>query len=255
MARTYHTIDAIDGGALPGQSDRLLLGSAIAVAFFASAASITSVGTIVPGSAYLAPVTLAFAGGTGSGGAALPILKALTVSSIIIGGSGYAANDTITLPGGAVVTVSTVASGVITAATVTTAGSITNPQAGSAVQVSTSGSGSGAAFVLTYGLLGVQMMNSGNYSVVPTGITLTGSGGSGTGASGVPALGGNGAAVFVSPPGLSVLPASYFVDVSPSVPAFSSVPYKGQFGFAVALTPIAAASTLAAGTVDVLLWA
>lgn len=253
MGLDLHTVDVIKGSTPTAFADKLLAALLDGVAFAASAASITSVGTIVAGSAFLAPVSLAFAGGTGSGGAALPIMKGLTVSQIVAAGLGYATNDTITLPGGIVVTVNSVgAGGAIATASVTTAGSVTNPQDGPIPQVSTSGSGTGASFILTYGLLGVQMLNSGNYSVVPTGITLVGKGASGTGASGVPVLGGNGNAIFVSPPSLPDLPATYVVQATPSVPAFVSSPYQGPYGFTIALTPILAASTLAAGSVDIL---
>jgi hypothetical protein len=71
-------------------------------------------------------------------------------------GTGYAVNDTVTLANGVVLTVATISSGVILTVNVTNHGSLayassltfTNP----AAQVSTSGSGTGATFTLSWNI-------------------------------------------------------------------------------------------------------
>jgi hypothetical protein len=74
------------------------------------------------------------------------------------GGTGYAVSDTITLPGGAVLSVLTATSGVIGTVSVTTPGSYSSIPTNPVAQSSTSGSGTGATFNLIF----------------PTGLTLTG---------------------------------------------------------------------------------
>jgi hypothetical protein len=65
---------------------------------------------------------------------------------------------------------------------------------------------------------------------------------------------GEGDAVTIAISGL-VLPASYNVQVEPSQPAITSVSAKTFGGFAVTLTPPTASITLAAGTIDVMVFA
>jgi hypothetical protein len=95
------------------------------------------------------------------------------------GGTGFVTGDTITLQNGVILTV-TATSGVITALTVTQAGSIlggsipTNPQA----QVSTSGVGTGALINLVWGLGTPIITNPGSGY---TSATATLTGGAGTG--------------------------------------------------------------------------
>ncbi len=73
-------------------------------------------------------------------------------AAVNLGGTGYAVGNTLNFAGGVVLTVSTVASGGITAVTVTDPGSVPagiqppNP----ARQTATSGSGTGASFVFTW---------------------------------------------------------------------------------------------------------
>lgn len=82
-------------------------------------------------------------------------LTKVTVAAIAGGGTGYTANDVLTLTGGtgvvATLTVNTVSSGVITAVTITTVGAyLTEPS--NPVSV-TGGTGSGATFNLTFATL------------------------------------------------------------------------------------------------------
>jgi hypothetical protein len=74
----------------------------------------------------------------------------VSAASVAAGGSGYAVGNTITLTGGAVLTVSSVSSGAVTGVTVTTPGSYSAIPANPVVQTATSGSGSGATFNLTF---------------------------------------------------------------------------------------------------------
>jgi hypothetical protein len=76
---------------------------------------------------------------------------------------------------------------------------------------------------------------------------------SGTGASiATVTLGGNGNPIFV--PVTFDLPSAYNVQVEPSMNCQTYVPYASKLntGFTVALVPPTTGSTLAAGTVDVL---
>lgn len=130
--------------------------------------------------------TAAPAGGTNA--SANPTLAVYGTPTIGAAGTGYAANDFITLSNGVVVKVNAVSSGAITSffvisTTGCNAGSIagagtavpTNPVA----QVSTTGSGTGATVNLTWGIGPATNIVSGSgYTVAPT-VTLTGGGGTG----------------------------------------------------------------------------
>lgn len=222
--------------------------------FFASAASLTALGAITAGTGFRMLPNLVLNGGTGTGAIGQAVsLKAVGTPTVgSPAGTGFANADTITLAFGVVVAVASNAGGVPLTYTLTTPGTMTavNAPANPMPQVSSSGAGVGATVNITWGLGTAQIINSGNYSVAPA-FTVTPPDGNGTGASiATGTLGGNGAAIFV---GIAhPFPAAYMVQATPSVPAFASVPYKSQFGFSVALTPILAASTLAAGTVDIL---
>lgn len=76
------------------------------------------------------------------------------------GGSGYALNDTITLTGGtslraAILTVASLTGSAVASVTVTDAGLYSTQASNPAAQGSTSGSGSGATFTLTWGTTGI----------------------------------------------------------------------------------------------------
>ena len=79
----------------------------------------------------------------------------VSAAAVSGGGSGYAVNDTIPLSGGtgtitAVLTVTSVNAGAITGVSVLTAGAYTVQPANPVAQASTSGSGTGATFALTW---------------------------------------------------------------------------------------------------------
>lgn len=71
-------------------------------------------------------------------------------AAVAAGGSGYAVGNTITLAGGAVLTVSSVSSGAVTGVTVSAPGSYAASPSNPVSQAATSGSGTGATFNLTF---------------------------------------------------------------------------------------------------------
>lgn len=253
MSLPIHTLSMIDGG-WPVLSDRLHVGLFSGLVVPPSANAITAVGAVTAGTGYTSVNTISVTptGGTGSGlQAAVTSLKC--VAAAVAGGgggTGYVTNDTINMGNGVVLTV-TAAAGVITALAITNAGACQSTPANPVSPVSTSGAGVGAKVNMTWGLGTAAVLNSGSYTVAPTGFTVTDSAavpGTG-GAIGAPTLGGNGATVFVGVSGL-FLPLPYAVQVTPSMPAFASVPVKTSAGFTIGLTPIAAGGTLAGGTAD-----
>jgi hypothetical protein len=253
MAFDLHTVDVLLGSTLTN-SDRLMVGNYTGLAFAASAASVTALGTITPGTGFttIAGLTLTASGGTGSGLTAMPLsLKCVSATVVSGGASGFAASDTITLSNGVVLTVATVSSGVVLTATVSTAGAFTTASTNPVSQTATSGSGVGTTtWTLAYGLGTAAVTNSGSYTGAPS---MTVTGGGGTGASiGACTLGGNGAGISVGV--AHSYPAAYSVQATSSVPAFVSVPanLQTQAGFTVLVTPIASGSTLAAGVVNAL---
>lgn len=338
MSFPLHTVQVLTGSKPLAFGDRLLMGVANNVATPASANAVTALGTITAGTGFsrVDTVSLAATGGTGSGLTAVPTsiravtatvnaggsgyavndtitiaggalaslttgaASVLTVSSLRLNtasinaaGSGYAVNDTITLAGGtasvaAVITVTAVNAGQITAATVSTPGTYTvaptsftqASTSGSgtgatfnapvwgvravtlttngaysvapptaAAQGSTSGTGAGATFTMAYGLGTASITESGNYTAAPS-MTVTDSAG-GTGASIATAtLGGNGNAIFKFVPFSAAPP--YNVHVQPGMDCRTFVPpaLKTPTGFTVALVPTTTGSTLAAGSFD-----
>ena len=88
--------------------------------------------------------------------AASSILKQQAIATAIVhsgnAGTGYTVGDTITLPGGGVLTVATVNTGAVATVTITTPGAYTQATipANPVAQASSSGSGTGAKFDLTF---------------------------------------------------------------------------------------------------------
>jgi hypothetical protein len=74
------------------------------------------------------------------------------VSNVAVqaGGTLYAAGDTITLANGVILTVQSVTGGAVTTVSVTNPGSVASPPANPVAQVSSSGTGTGATFNLTW---------------------------------------------------------------------------------------------------------
>ncbi len=144
---------------------------------------------VTPGSGYGPGDLLEVIGGTSSIAARYTVLTLKVVGSAgFTPGTGYAADDTIQMAGGAftttaVITVNTVdGGGAVLTYTITTPGNYTGVPS-NLTQGSTDGSGTG--FVLTGALFGVLTVNSvvaGNYTVLPTGdISYTNLSSGGTG--------------------------------------------------------------------------
>jgi hypothetical protein len=142
-------------------------------------------GTTTPGTGYTSVPALAMSAPQTAGGlqaiaqATLKALSANITGSGGSGGTGYVTGDTITLANGVVLT-ATATAGVITALTVTNAGSLGGgaaPVSGN-TQIQTSGIGTGAIINLVWGLGAPNILVPGTGYTSATG-TLTG-GGAGT---------------------------------------------------------------------------
>ena len=259
MGIDVHSVDLLNGSQTSRQ-DRLLLGLRNAVATPASANAVTGLGSITAGTGFtnINTVTLAPTGGTGSGLVAVPTaLKAISATVVGGGTSGFAAADTITLSNGVVLTVATAnVGGQVLTANVTTAGSFTGQVATNPVsQTATNGSGVGTtAWTLAYGLASAQILDSGSYTGAPS-LTVTDSAG-GTGASiATVSLGGNGNTIYKQ---INFdLPSTYAVLATPAMDCRVNVPaaLKTNTGFSVALVPSTTGSTIAAGSIDVAVFA
>ncbi len=125
--------------------------------------AVTGVTVGAAGSGYTSVVPVRIFGGNGSGATATATMKVVSAAKSA-GGTGYAPGDTITLAGGtsttaAVLTVATVASGVVSTVTVATPGSYSVLPTNPASQASTSGVGTGATFTLSWGVEAVSVIN------------------------------------------------------------------------------------------------
>lgn len=76
--------------------------------------------------------------------------KSVTAATVAAGGTGYTVGNTITLSSGVILTVATVSAGAVLTTTITNHGSATTPPTNPVAQVSTSGTGTGATFNLTW---------------------------------------------------------------------------------------------------------
>lgn len=253
-------------GSQHGRNDRLrmLLAS---VAFIAGAGAIASVTPATAG-VYATLPTLALSNvGDGSGATFALHMKAVGCTKFA-GGSGYAVGDTITTAGGTgthpIVTVDTVdGGGAVLTAHVTTAGDMTVLPANHVAQGSTSGSGTGATFDLTWGILSVTVSGGGTLYPV-SGMTIATSGGTPTtlatftytvtSAAGARSLTPIDATTIAGLGGLAELPSgAYNVQVTPDADVTCSVLNKTATGFTLAVAPRLAATTLAAGHADILI--
>lgn len=142
--------------------------------------SIASIAVDTASTGYTAPPTITFTGGgTGQGATATAKLKVVGTVTITAGGTGYTNGDVLTVVGGtkttaAVVTVSSVSSGAVTAATITTAGSYSVIPANAASV--TGGTGTGATVTLTYGVASIAVTDGGRgFTSAPTVVFSSGS--------------------------------------------------------------------------------
>jgi len=142
-------------------------------------------GAVTPGTGYASVPALSLSapqaanGIQATGTISLKVLSANITGGGASGGTGYVTGDTLTLPNGVVLTV-TASAGVITALTVTNAGSLTGGTAPTAAVApsATSGVGVGALVNMVYGLGAFVVANPGSGYTSAT-ATLTG-GGAGT---------------------------------------------------------------------------
>jgi hypothetical protein len=122
--------------------------------------------TVTSGGAYATKPTLVFDGDGADAAATVATLGAVAAVTVTAGGSGYAANDTVTVTGGTgtkfVVTVDTVdGSGAILTAHVTTAGSYSVLPSNPVAQGSTSGVGTAATFTPSWKILTITVGTAG----------------------------------------------------------------------------------------------
>jgi hypothetical protein len=190
-------------------------------------------------------------------------------AAVGVGGTGYVNGDVVAFGNGVFLT-ATAAGGVVSAWAVTQAGAFPNPGGlpgttftGAAPQVSTSGVGVGATALLTWGIGSVVVDDSGNYSAIPTGISVVSVDGNGTGASvGAPVAiaQASGAPLFrqIGPfvnDGLNP-PPNYGVDVTLNTTGQIVTLQAKVTGYAsVRIQPIAAGGNVVAGTLDAWIWA
>src|SRR5206468_2959417 len=112
-----------------------------------------------------------------SGAASATASLKATAASIASGGSGYSPNDTITLAGGVfsepvVLGVNTVTGTAIASVSVISAGNYSSLPTNAAAQATTSGTGTGATFNLTWGMKAVTVANPGSgYDSPPASIS------------------------------------------------------------------------------------
>lgn len=288
MGFSIHNI-AMPSGAGPQILDRLAFASVLNLPYPArSAQNVGATGAVTAGSGYTFSPTLTPTGGVvqaasgagvapvvGLGWQALfrPVMK--VVSAAVAsggGGSGVVTNDTFLFANGIELT-ATASAGVVTAWAVTQAGAFAQPGGlpSSMVPISTSGVGVGVVVTPSWGIGSVSVDDSGNYSTLPTGITVTSVDGNGSGgAVGAPVATGsaNGAsqfrAVFAgaqpAQPALSVAtdfpaPNYGFIGMVNNSTEDVTVVSK-QFGYVVvAITPSSATGNVVAGTLDAILWA
>lgn len=152
----------------------------------------TGIGAVTvttPGSGYTSIPT--FAATVGSGATFIGAMGA-NAATLASGGSGYAAGDKITLTGGtfsqaAIITVDTVNAGAVETFTINNPGSYTVLPSNPVAQGSTTGSGTGATFNLTWQLVHVSVATHG--SGYNTSSTFMISGGGGIGAAGTLTVG------------------------------------------------------------------
>lgn len=129
--------------------------------------------TVTNGGSYTTTPTVTFSAAPSGGVTAtgLPVLDALT--AVVPGGGGgnnYVNGDLIYLPDSVILKVaSTGGIGVIASVTIVSPGSTTSIPANPVTQLSTSGSGSGAEFNLTWQVINIGLINSGSgYTSAPT---------------------------------------------------------------------------------------
>jgi hypothetical protein len=262
MAKDIHTI-ALLSGSLPARQDRLILGLLPQQAYLAGKGAIASIGNGTPGAGYSAIPTVAInppasgAGATGSGATATAVMKVISATVAAGGSGGTSGTQTVTGTTGTGTKFQasvTIAGGAITAVlsiSVVGAYTVMPTLAGEPV---TGASLSGATLNIVMGVASYTI-GAGGTLYPSAGVTIALSGGTPTtaavpGAVVVTSAAGNGSAFDVA--GLR-LPATYSVIPSLDQDCTVYITNRTQTGFRVNVAPRLAASTLAAGTLDLLI--
>lgn len=134
--------------------------------------------TVAVSGTYTSVPTVSFSGGTPSIiGTAAAVLGVLATPTITAGGAGFVVGETINFGNNLVLTVTTVAAGVITAWSIANPGYITSGSvpANPIAQVSTSGAGTGATATASWGVIQVLVLTAGaGYLMAPSVIFSSG---------------------------------------------------------------------------------
>lgn len=158
--------------------------------------TVTSQGSYGTSSVGVAAPTVSFSGGGGSGVAAISTLSAIAVA-IFNGGNNYAVNDRLTILSGSgliVQVTSVVPGGAITGVSIVSPGAVVGGTGGTTpgnptVQSTTTGSGSGALFNFTWGVVSVSLTSAGTGYATPPAVTLSPGPATATSALGAPSAG------------------------------------------------------------------
>jgi hypothetical protein len=158
-----------------------VLRNGVTVGSCTTSGQVSSVTMTANGSGYSSLPTPNFSAGAGTGAAGTATMGAASVS-IVTGGTGYAAGLLMTVQGGTRTTATTifinsVSGGVVTAASIATAG-VYSALPGNPVTV-TGGGGSGATFNLTWNVVGTTITAGGANYPANFAVSYTGGGGSG----------------------------------------------------------------------------
>jgi len=153
--------------------------------------TVTAITGTAAGTSYTSVPSVVIPAPTTAGGVQATATVAMLATSISLasGGSGYAIGDTITLTGGTfsttiILTVATLSGSAVATFTNNQSGTYTVLPTNPVAQGSTSGSGSGATFNITWGIRGTAftITNAGSGYVEQPTVTFSGGGGSGAAA-------------------------------------------------------------------------
>lgn len=261
MAFDLHTVSLLSGSSPLAFTDRLLVGLLNQVAYDAGNGAVSAIAAGTPGAGYTTIPAVALtppatgAKATGSGATATAVMRAVS-ATVAAGGSGYT-NGTQTLTGvsgtGTKYQASVnVAGGVVTAVNSITVGGAYTVMPTLAGDATTGGGGTGATLNLSMGVASYTI-GAGGSNYPKTGVVASVSGGSPS----TPAV--PGAVTVTTAAGANVafdvtafhLPPSYNVQVTPDQDASVFVSNRSQTGFRVTVSPRLAASSLAAGALDI----
>lgn len=258
MARDVHTVSLFSGSAL-SMEDRLHVGLLAQQAYTSGNGDPASIAAGTPGAGYQTIPTVAYAtAGTGASATASAVMGVVANPTITAGGSG-GTNGAVTLTGTTGTgtkfqLTGTIAGGVLTAITgISVAGAYNAMPSSLTAEPVTGGSLTGATVNLSaaLGVVSYTVSAGSSNHQYRQGTTATVSGGTPTTAA-VPG------AVTVTPvagqgtsfPVVATLPAVYGVQATVDQDATVYITGRTQAGFTVNIAPRLAASTLAAGAVD-----